>query len=348
MIPSRLLLFTYFAVFCAQTSLSVCRADDLNIEMLRKSADQGDAEAQISLAGAYFKGQGVPQDNQRAAAWLRQAAEQGNPKAQYNLGLFYKRGLGLRQDVAEAVKWYRKSAEQDFAEADLQLGQLYYSGDVGIDKNYPEAAKWLTKAAEHGKLWAQNTLGVMYEEGYGVDKDPKQAFNWFQRAAERGDAKAQSNLGHLYAEGIGVEKDLVKAYQWLTIAAQQGEITAPKMLVGVAPVLTPDQIAEGKRLAAEWRVRGERWSFRSYLCGFSPPTPRPLWLRLEREAKAGASLTRGEEGKGWSLRLPRHRVVVFCVNSFRMRSRSDGVKLRWMPTRLRLVRGCSVLESGSL
>jgi TPR repeat protein len=86
----------------------------------------------------------------------------------------------LRQDVAEAVKWYRKSAEQDFAEADLQLGQLYYSGDVGIDKNYPEAAKWLTKAAEHGKLWAQNTLGVMYEEGYGVDKDPKQAFNWFR------------------------------------------------------------------------------------------------------------------------------------------------------------------------
>jgi hypothetical protein len=60
---------------------------------------------------------------------------------------------------------------------------------------------------------------------------------------------------------------LVKAYQWLTIAAQQGEITAPKMLVGVVPVLTPDQLAEGKRLATEWkeqvgknggRVRGER------------------------------------------------------------------------------------------
>ena len=65
MIPSRLLLFTYFAVLCAQISLSVCRADDLNIDMLRKSAEQGDAEAQISLAGAYFKGQGVPQDNQR-------------------------------------------------------------------------------------------------------------------------------------------------------------------------------------------------------------------------------------------------------------------------------------------
>jgi TPR repeat protein len=331
MIPSRLLSFTYFAVLCAQTSLSVCRADDLNIEMLRKSADQGDAEAQISLAGAYFKGQGVPQDNQRAAAWLRQAAEQGNPKAQYNLGLFYKRGLGLRQDVAEAVKWYRKSAEQDFAEADLQLGQLYYSGDVGIDKNYPEAAKWLTKAAEHGKLWAQNTLGVMYEEGYGVDKDPKQAFNWFQRAAERGDAKAQSNLGRLYAEGIGVEKDLVKAYQWLTIAAQQGEITAPKMLVGVVPVLTPDQIAEGKRLAAE--VRG------------GPSDPIFVAFLRRHRVLCGCGL---RERQRLEPSLTRHRVVVFCVNSFRMRSRSDGVKLRWMPTRLRSVRGCSVLESGSL
>jgi hypothetical protein len=41
-------------------------------------------------------------------------------------------------------------------------------------------------------------------------------------------------------------------------------------------------------------VRGERWSFRSYLCGFSPPTPRPLWLWLEREAKAGAFAYTGE------------------------------------------------------
>ncbi len=93
----------------------------------------------------------------------------------------------------------------------------------------------------------------MYLSGYGVEKDPKQAVGWFQRAAEQGNAKAQSNVGQMYADGTGVEKDLVKADQWLTLAAQQGESTAPKMLAGVEPNLTPDQVAEGKRLAAEWK-----------------------------------------------------------------------------------------------
>ena len=99
---------------------------------------------------------------------------------------------------------------------------------------------------------------MIYLYGYGVEKDPKQAFSWFQRAAEGGNAKAQSNLGQMYAEGTGVEKDLVKAYQWLTLAAQQGETNAPKMLVGVEHNLTRDQVTGGKRLATEWKVRGER------------------------------------------------------------------------------------------
>lgn len=105
MILPRLLSFTGCALLCAQISFFVCRADDLDIETLRKSAEQGDAKAQISLASAYFKGQGVPKDDQQAAAWLRKAAEQGNPTAQYDFGLFYKRGLGLQQDVGEALKW---------------------------------------------------------------------------------------------------------------------------------------------------------------------------------------------------------------------------------------------------
>src|SRR5262245_46279813 len=255
MIPPRLLSSTCCALLCAQISFSVCCADDLNIEALKKLAEQGDAQSQISLAGAYFKGEGVPKDYQQAAEWIRKAAEQGNPKAQYDLGVFYRHGYGVQQDVAEGLKWYHKSADQDFVEAELELGRLYYLGDTGISQNYREAAHWLTKAAEHGKAWAQNTLAVIYLNGYGVEKDAKQTFSWFQRAAEGRNAKAQSNIGQMYAEGTGVEKNLVKAYQWLTLAAQQGETSAPKMLVGVEPNLTPDQVAEGKRLASEWKAQ---------------------------------------------------------------------------------------------
>ena len=128
MVP-RLISFTCCDLLCAQIPFSVCRADDLYFETVKKSAEQGDAEAQIKLAGAYFRGEGVPKDYQQAAEWIRKAAEQGNPKAQYDLGLFYRRGYGVQQDVAEGLKWYRKSAEQDFVEAELELGRLYYLGD---------------------------------------------------------------------------------------------------------------------------------------------------------------------------------------------------------------------------
>jgi TPR repeat protein len=98
MIVSRLLSFTGCALTWALISFSVCRADDSNIGALRKSAEEEDAQAQISLAGAYFNGEGVPKDYQQAAEWIRKAAEQGNPKAQYDFGLFYRRGYGVQQE----------------------------------------------------------------------------------------------------------------------------------------------------------------------------------------------------------------------------------------------------------
>src|SRR5260370_39290454 len=102
MIPPRLLSFTCCALLCAQISFSVCHADDSNFETVKKSAKQGDAEAQIKVAGAYFQGEGVPKDYQQAVEWIRKAADQGNAKAQYDLGLFYRRGFGVQRELVEA------------------------------------------------------------------------------------------------------------------------------------------------------------------------------------------------------------------------------------------------------
>jgi TPR repeat protein len=41
-------------------------------------------------------------------ALVRKAAEQGNAKAQIILAGMYSKDLGVRQDYAEAVLWYRK------------------------------------------------------------------------------------------------------------------------------------------------------------------------------------------------------------------------------------------------
>ena len=59
-------------------------------------AEQGDAEAQVSLGWMYQTGQVFDQDYGEAARWYRRAADQGNALAQYSLAELYARRRGRR------------------------------------------------------------------------------------------------------------------------------------------------------------------------------------------------------------------------------------------------------------
>ncbi len=50
--------------------------------------------------------------------------------AQFNLGLAYDRGDGVRQDQAKAAFWYRKAAEQGDTDSQFLLGMLYVAGEA--------------------------------------------------------------------------------------------------------------------------------------------------------------------------------------------------------------------------
>jgi hypothetical protein len=134
---------------------------------------------------------------------VQQGAEQGDPEAQFTLAVFYERGLGVRQSYVESGKLLRKAAEAGFAEAQYFLadryakfgasgryaeyrfqadGSLTKSG--GIDpRNDFEAARWCRKAADQGLPAAQLQLGLMYLNGQGIPKDFVEALKWATLAA---------------------------------------------------------------------------------------------------------------------------------------------------------------------
>jgi TPR repeat protein len=151
------------------------------VKWLRKSAEQGNADAQASLGAIYLFGKGVEQDYVEAVKWLRKSAEQGNADAQYNLGMAYDLGKGVEQDYVEAVKWYRRSAEQGDADAQYNLGEIYLFGK-GVEQDYVEAVKWYRRSAEQGNADAQYNLGVFYAKGEGVPKSDKMAADCFYQA----------------------------------------------------------------------------------------------------------------------------------------------------------------------
>lgn len=69
-------------------------------------AAKGDAESQDNLALRYAEGDGVEQNDAKAAKWWTKAAAQGHVNAQYNLGVIYISGEGVERDLVEAYKWF--------------------------------------------------------------------------------------------------------------------------------------------------------------------------------------------------------------------------------------------------
>jgi TPR repeat protein len=151
----------------------------------------------------------------------------------------------------------KAKAENGDAAAQCVLGEIYQQGLGGVAKDEAEAVKWYRKAADLNKPEAQYNLAGMYANGRGVTQDYAEAVKWWRKAAEQGYADAQSCLGVQYGTGEGVPKNYVEAYKWRLLAAAQGEDTSKKAMVALENLMTPEQIAEGQKLAREFKTHKE-------------------------------------------------------------------------------------------
>ena len=160
-----------------------------------------------------------------------------------------------RQDYATALRIFRELAAQGHARAQWQLGVEYVQGR-DVPQDYKEAARLYGLAAVQGHADAQYNLGVMYGKGQGVAQDYKEAVRLWGLAAAQGHARAQNNLGTMYEVGTGVAQDYVRAHMWFNLRAVSDDSkSASAKRDEVAAKMTPAQIAEAQKLAAEWKPK---------------------------------------------------------------------------------------------
>jgi len=165
------------------------------LKWYQRSAEKGDAWAQLRLGHAYQQGNGVEQDEAQALKWYRRAAAQG----QYNLGVRYAQGLGVARDYGQTVRWYKLAAHHGHTRAQVNLGSMYCKG-YGVAQDQAEAVKWYRLAAEQGDAIAQYNLAVSYLKGQGVAQDCLKAHLWFSLSAEGGDQQAAISRDKLTAK----------------------------------------------------------------------------------------------------------------------------------------------------
>lgn len=194
----------------------------LGMQWIRKSAAQGDAQAQDLIGCLLHRGQILAADKVEAVKWFRKAADQGDAYAQSNLGFCYLKGEGVAKDPGEAVRWFRLAAVKGEVKAQRHLGRILEAGE-GVPKDYAEAAKWFFNLALQKENDGHYFPREDYPEraGYSVSSKVQPASSWL-KAAEGGDTRAQYELGRCHENGEGVAPNQGEAMKWYRRSAQGG------------------------------------------------------------------------------------------------------------------------------
>ena len=143
-------------------------------------------------------------------------AEQGNQEAQLIVGKMYMIGQGVEKDSEQAIHWFKAAAGQGNTDAQFFLGAIY----LLPQRDIAEGLKWLTLSADQGMQDAQFLLGMAYLKG-----------------------------------GQNLARDFVQADMWLRLAAAHDGEFYQSQLAAAEKQMTPDQIAQGKALAAAWEPK---------------------------------------------------------------------------------------------
>lgn len=160
------------------------RNKKMGLIWLTKSADKGNARAQLKLGNMYKSGGFVRQDLSKAQELIEKSANQNFVPAMVSLGDMLKK----QGNTKAAFDWFNKAAIADNAAGQLALAQLYLeSQDNGL------AFSWMSKAAQKGSHDAQVALAKMYKDGTGVLKDEKMAAYWTQTAATKASPERNKN-----------------------------------------------------------------------------------------------------------------------------------------------------------
>ena len=170
--------------YCYDLAIGGPRDTSKAVEWWIKAADFG-YEVAMSRLGDYFYLNPEAKDMRKAMEWWQKAATATPPStdAMTNLGIIYAKGIETGKDLQKAVKWWQMAADLGAPEAMIELGIVYFNGD--IKGKEADAFPLFLKAAEAGSLRAMYGLEACYRKGIGTAENAKEADRWAGIASEK-------------------------------------------------------------------------------------------------------------------------------------------------------------------
>jgi TPR repeat protein len=164
-------------------------------EMLDKIKSRVEALRRIRQAsGGYYEDSDSYSTAAPNIALLRQGAASGNPFAEMRLAFALEKGQGIAIDSDAAIQLYEHIQKTGAMELHAWLGTALANGD-GLPQDYALARQRLIEASEEGSIPARKTLAKLDLEGKGVRQSLINAYMWLDLADS--DAEALKDLTKL-------------------------------------------------------------------------------------------------------------------------------------------------------
>ncbi len=197
MTPFRMNKKTILALCLSAVFLTACSSkEQREFNSALKTAQTGDATAQMKVGDLYLSGTGTEQNIEQSVHWYKAAADQG---------------------TTDAFAWLMTQAYQGNPHADQVIRKMQQDGNIFL-------AHWVLDLAKktHDPA-AEYTVGWMYDTGKGLIQDKHQAQIWYEKAAKQKNVEAIKVLGnqHYFSEHPSSTPD--KAAEYLSYAAEQGQ-----------------------------------------------------------------------------------------------------------------------------
>lgn len=208
-----------------------------DINRYMEQAESGDTIAMRKLGLAYFNGDGVEKDIDKAESYFFRSVWGGNIYAAYNMSkLLVGKGKTNNHCYNEAFFYALHGAKAGDANcqtavASYYMGEQEYAKASMIPPNWYTANLWYQKAAEQGNSNAMYSLGYNYHLGLGCESNMHSAINWWNLAAEKDFLPAIKKLAQTYHGDFGGRYAIGNlAGHWLYEAAKRGEDDCKEVL----------------------------------------------------------------------------------------------------------------------
>ena len=159
------------------------RRDGRLVENFKPGIEKTACMAAAYLGRLHLRGEGLPQNFEKAAQWFERGISHGDPLAQYGLGLMLLNGYGGKKNIKKAMNLLKASADQDYAPAQVEMGRLHL--DQGAAEDLRVANNYFELAARYGHIEAHYYLGELVHHAVGREKICPIALNYYKNVAEK-------------------------------------------------------------------------------------------------------------------------------------------------------------------